>query len=48
MTFFAVAIGINTAGMAIEYSRMQSVEPPVVEREVLPDSERFFQEWFPR
>jgi hypothetical protein len=48
MTIFAVAIGINTAGMAIEYSRMQSVEPPVVEREVLPDSERFFQEWFPR
>ncbi len=47
LTIYAVAIGVNTAGMAISYSNERISDPPVVERKVPPGQERFFQEWFP-
>lgn len=46
LTIYAVAIGINTAGMAIQYENRPASYPPVIEREVPPDSDRFFQDWF--
>lgn len=46
LTIYAVAIGINTAGMAIQYSSGHGPSTPVIEREVPPDSHQFFQEWF--
>jgi len=46
LTIYAVAIGINTAGMAIQYSNEPGSDPAMIEREVSPDADRFFQEWF--
>lgn len=46
LTIYAVAIGINTAGMAIQYSNEPGSDPAIIEREVPPDTGRFFQEWF--
>ena len=46
LTIFAVAIGINQAGMAIEVSTLQSKNPNVIERKVEPESSSFFHDWF--
>lgn len=47
MTIFAVAIGINTAGLAINQSTERSVDPHVIEENHLPaDPQKFFQDWF--
>jgi hypothetical protein len=46
MTIYAVAIGVNTAGMAISYGSEPVSDPPAIERNVPPEAERFFQEWF--
>lgn len=46
MTIYAVAIGVNTAGMAISYGNEPVSDPASIERNVPPEAERFFQEWF--
>lgn len=46
MTIFAVAIGVNTAGMAISYSSEPVSDPAAIERTVPPEPDGFFQEWF--
>lgn len=47
LTIYAVAIGVNTAGMAISYSNERISDRPAIERHVPADQERFFREWFP-
>jgi hypothetical protein len=46
LTIYAVAIGVNTAGMAIQYSSERSSDPASIEREVPSDADRFFHDWF--
>lgn len=46
MTIFAVAIGVNTAGMEIQHSNRPVSDPAAVERTVPLESEAFFQKWF--
>lgn len=47
MTIFAVAIGINTAGMVINQPTERSVDPHVIEEKHSPaDQQTFFQDWF--
>ncbi len=46
LTIYAVAIGVNTAGMAIQYSNERSTDPAAIEREVPHPSDPFFQDWF--
>jgi hypothetical protein len=46
LTIFAVAIGINQAGMAVEVSTLQAKNPNVIERKVQPESKSFFHNWF--
>ncbi len=46
LTIFAVAIGVNTAGMAISYSSDRVSDPAIIERMVPADKDKFFQEWF--
>ena len=46
LTIYAVAIGVNTAGMAISYSSERVPDPPAIERSVPADQNKFFQEWF--
>jgi len=45
LTIFAVAIGINQAGMAVQLSSMQPKNSTVVERNVEPESNTFFHDW---
>ena len=45
MTIFAVAIGINQAGMAVEMSSRQPKDPTVIERQVPLESDSFFHTW---
>ncbi|MCP4714349.1 MAG: hypothetical protein GY868_04455 [Deltaproteobacteria bacterium] len=46
LTIFAVAIGINQAGMAVEMSSRQDKAPAVIERMVPPsESTSFFHNW---
>jgi len=45
LTIFAVAIGINQAGMAVETSARQAKNPPAIERYVPPDSNTIFRDW---
>lgn len=45
LTIFAVAIGINQAGMAVEMSTRQAKDPTVIERTVPPESKSFFHDW---
>jgi len=45
LTIFAVAIGINQAGMAVEMSYRQPKDPTVIERKVPPESKSFFHDW---
>jgi hypothetical protein len=47
LTIYAVAIGVNTAGMAITYSSERISDPAAVERTVPAEQEKFFQDWFP-
>jgi len=46
LTIFAVAIGINQAGIAVEVSTLQAKNPHVIERKVQPESKSFFHNWF--
>jgi hypothetical protein len=46
LTIFAVAIGINQAGLAVETSGRQPKNSTVIERTVPPESKTFFHEWF--
>jgi hypothetical protein len=47
MTIFAVAIGINTAGMVINKSTERKVAPHVIEEKHTPaEQQKFFQDWF--
>ena len=45
LTIFAVAIGINQAGMAFEKSARGIKPPPTVERTVDPENKTFFHNW---
>ncbi|MEJ2286952.1 MAG: hypothetical protein P8X85_25580 [Desulfobacterales bacterium] len=45
LTIFAVAIGINQAGMAVEQSTRKVKDPTAIERKVEPDSNAFFHNW---
>jgi hypothetical protein len=45
LTIFAVAIGINQAGMAVEKSTREVKDPPAIERKVEPESQSFFHNW---
>jgi hypothetical protein len=45
LTIFAVAIGINQAGMAVEMSSRQPKDPIVIERKVPQESKSFFHNW---
>ena len=45
MTIYAVAIGINQAGMAVEKSAREVKDPPAIERKVEPESQSFFHSW---
>ena len=45
LTIFAVAIGINQGGMAVEMSVRQAKDPTVIERGVPQESKSFFQDW---
>jgi hypothetical protein len=45
LTIFAVAIGINQAGMAVEMSSRPPKDPTVIERKVPPESKSFFHDW---
>ncbi len=46
LTIYAVAIGVNTAGMAISYSSEGISDPAAVERTVPAQEDKFFQDWF--
>ena len=46
LTIYAVAIGVNTAGMAIQYSNRRLPDPAAIERSAPPATDQFFQEWF--
>lgn len=47
MTIFAVAIGINTAGMVVNKSAERKVDPHVIEEQYSPaEQQEFFQDWF--
>jgi hypothetical protein len=45
LTIFAVAIGINQAGMAVEKSAREIKDPPTIERNVEPENKTFFHSW---
>jgi len=45
LTIFAVAIGINQAGLAVEMSSRQPKDPKVIERQVPQQSDSFFHDW---
>lgn len=46
LTIYAVAIGVNTAGMAISHGEEGIKAPPAIERSVPDDQKKFFQDWF--
>ena len=46
LTIFAIAIGINTAGLAVERSTEQTQTPPEIVRSIPPESTSFFHNWF--
>jgi len=46
LTIFAVALGLNTAGMAVNEKIERSVNPPQIERTVPAETKTFFQNWF--
>ncbi len=46
LTIFAVALGLNTAGMVVNQKIERSVNPPAIERSVPAQSQSFFQNWF--
>lgn len=45
LTIFAVAIGINQAGMAVEKSSREVKDPTAIERKVEPENKSFFHSW---
>ncbi len=46
LTIFAVALGLNTAGIVVNDKIERSVNPPQIERTVPAESQAFFQNWF--
>lgn len=45
-TIFAVAVGLNTAGMVINHKSERSVKPVIENGQALKKPETFFHEWF--
>ncbi len=45
-TIFAVAVGLNTAGMVINYKAERSVEPVIEDSAPVKKPETFFHDWF--
>ena len=46
LTIFAVALGLNTAGMVVNEKIERSLDPPKIERNVPAEKKEFFQSWF--
>jgi hypothetical protein len=46
LTIYAVAIGVNTAGMAITYNSERISDSAPVVRMVPTEQDKFFQDWF--